>query len=293
MKSGFITILGRPNVGKSTLLNAIAGQKIAIVSSKPQTTRNAIKAIITKGDSQLIFTDTPGIHKPKNKLGEKMNETIKDSQDGVDVILFLIDANDKAITPANQKIVERVKGIKAKRILVINKVDEVKKEHILELIKLYSDECDFEAIIPISALKYDWIKHLIDEIIKIIPESPWYYDEDEFTDQTERQIVEETIREKCLRLLDEEVPHGIAVEVISMKKRPRKRLYDIDATIYCERKSHKGIIIGKDGVTLKRIGERSRADIEKMLDTKVNLKLWVKVKEGWRDDANKLKEFYK
>ncbi len=293
MKSGFITILGRPNVGKSTLLNAIAGQKIAIVSNKPQTTRSAIKAIITKGDSQLVFIDTPGIHKPKNKLGEKMNETIKDSQDGVDVILFLIDANDKAITPANSKIIERVKGIKAKRILVINKVDEVKKEHILELIKLYNDACDFEAIIPISALKNDGIKQLIKEIIKIIPEAPWYYSEDDFTDQTERQIVEETIREKCLRLLDEEVPHGIAVEVISMKKRPRKKLYDIDATIYCERKSHKGIIIGKDGVTLKRIGERSRTDIEKMLDMKVNLKLWVKVKEGWRDDANKLKEFYK
>ena len=293
MKSGFITILGRPNVGKSTLLNAIAGQKIAIVSNKPQTTRSAIKAIITKGDSQLVFIDTPGIHKPKNKLGEKMNETIKDSEDGVDVILFLIDANDKGITPANQKIIERVKGIKAKRILVINKVDDVKKEHILELIKFYSDSCDFEAIIPISALKNDGIKQLLNEIIKIIPEAPWYYGEDDFTDQTERQIIEETIREKCLRLLDEEVPHGIAVEVISMKKRPRKNLYDIDATIYCERKSHKGIIIGKDGATLKRIGERSRADIEKMLGSKVNLKLWVKVKEGWRDDANKLKEFYK
>ena len=293
MKSGFITILGRPNVGKSTLLNAIAGQKIAIVSNKPQTTRTAIKAIITKGDTQLIFTDTPGIHKPKNKLGEKMNETIKDSEEGVDVILLLIDANDTKITPANQKIVERVKGIASKRILVINKVDDVKKEHILELIKLYSEECDFDAIIPVSALKNDGVGHLLKEIVKLVPEGPWYYQEDDFTDQTERQIVEETIREKCLRLLDEEVPHGIAVEVISMKKRPRKKLYDIDATIYCERKSHKGIIIGKDGASLKRIGERARTDIEKMLDAKVNLKLWVKVKEGWRDDANKLKEFYK
>jgi len=293
MKAGFITILGRPNVGKSTLINQIAGQKIAIVSNKPQTTRTAIKAIITKGETQLIFTDTPGIHKPKNKLGEKMNDTITDSQEGIDVVLFLIDANDEKITPSNKKIIERVKTIDAARILVINKVDSVKKEHILELINLYSQECDFEAIIPISALKNDGVNHLIKEIIKYIPEGPWYYDEDEFTDQTERQIVEETVREKCLRLLDDEIPHGIAVEVISMKKRPRKKLYDIEVTIYCEKKSHKGIIIGKNGTTLKRIGERSRTDIEKMLDCNVNLQLWVKVKEGWRDDANKLKEFYK
>lgn len=293
MKSGFITILGRPNVGKSTLLNQIAGQKIAIVSNKPQTTRTAIKAIITKKDTQMVFIDTPGIHKPTTKLGEKMNDTITESQDGVDVVLFLIDANDKGITPANRKIIERVKTIDASRILVINKVDSVKKEHILELIDLYSKECDFEAIIPISALKNDGVNQLIKEIVKYIPEGPWYYGEEEFTDQTERQIVEETIREKCLRLLDEEVPHGIAVEVITMKKRPRKKMYDIDATIFCEKKSHKGIIIGKDGATLKRIGQRSREEIEKMLDMKVNLQLWVKVKEGWRDDANKLKEFYK
>ena len=222
-----------------------------------------------------------------------MNDTITEAQDGVDVVLILIDAQDSKITEANKKIIERVKSIDSNRILVINKVDSVKKEHILELIKLYSDECDFDAIIPISALKNDGIQHLIKEIIKLIPEGPWYYDADDFTDQTERQIVEETIREKCLRLLDEEIPHGIAVEVVTMKKRPRKKLYDIDATIYCEKKSHKGIIIGKNGESLKRIGERARTDIEKMLDMKVNLQLWVKVKEGWRDDANKLKEFYK
>jgi len=293
MKSGFITILGRPNVGKSTLLNAIAGQKIAIVSNKPQTTRTAIKAIITQKDAQLIFTDTPGIHKPKNKLGEKMNETIEEAEEGVDVILFLIDANDTTITDANKKIIERIRENKANKILVINKVDSVKKENILELIKLYSEALDFNAIIPISALKDDGVKRLIKEIIKILPEGPFYYSEEEFTDQTERQIVEETIREKCLRLLDEEVPHGIAVEVISMKKRPRKKLYDIDATIFCEKKSHKGIIIGKNGTTLKRIGERARQDIEEMLDYQVNLQLWVKVKEDWRDNPNKLKEFYK
>ncbi len=293
MKSGFVTILGRPNVGKSTLLNALVGQKVAIVSNKPQTTRTAIKAIITKGDCQIVFTDTPGIHKPKTKLGEKMNDTITEAQDGVDVVLFLIDANDTKITDANKKIVERVKSIDASRILVINKVDSVKKEHILELIKLYSEECEFDAIIPISALKSDGVNHLIKEIIKYIPEGPWYYSEEEFTDQTERQIVEETIREKCLRLLDDEIPHGIAVEVVTMKKRPRKKLYDIDATIYCEKKSHKGIIIGKNGESLKRIGERSRTDIEKMLDMKVNLQLWVKVKEGWRDNTSMLKDFYK
>ena len=222
-----------------------------------------------------------------------MNDIITDSQDGVDVILFLIDANDENISAPNKKIIERVKSIKARRILVINKVDSVKKEHILELIKYYNDECEFDAIIPISALKQDGVEHLIEEIIKLLPEGPWYYDEEEFTDQTERQIVEETVREKCLRLLDEEVPHGIAVEVITMKKRPHKKMYDIEVTIYCEKKSHKGIIIGKNGTTLKRIGERAREDIEKMLDSKVNLQLWVKVKEGWRDDANKLREFYK
>jgi GTP-binding protein Era len=275
------------------LLNAIAGQKIAIVSNKPQTTRTAIKAIVTTKEAQLVFTDTPGIHKPKNKLGEKMNETIDEAREGVDVILLLIDANDQKLTDANKKILEKIKNDKAPKILVINKIDSVKKESILSLIKEYSEFEDFKAIIPISALKDDGIKRLLKEIIKYLPEGPMYYAEEEFTDQTERQIVEETIREKCLRLLDEEIPHGIAVEVITMKKRPRKNLYDIDATIYCEKKSHKGIIIGKNGIALKRIGERAREDIEKMLDTKVNLQLWVKVKEGWRDDAKKLKEFYK
>ncbi len=275
------------------MLNAIAGQKIAIVSNKPQTTRTAIKAIVTTKKAQLVFTDTPGIHKPKNKLGEKMNETIDEAREGVDVILLLIDANDQKLTDANKKILEKIKNDKAPKILVINKIDSVKKESILSLIKEYSEFEDFKAIIPISALKDDGIKRLLKEIIKYLPEGPMYYAEEEFTDQTERQIVEETIREKCLRLLDEEIPHGIAVEVITMKKRPRKNLYDIDATIYCEKKSHKGIIIGKNGIALKRIGERAREDIEKMLDTKVNLQLWVKVKEGWRDDAKKLKEFYK
>ncbi|MBO5142425.1 MAG: GTPase Era [Clostridia bacterium] len=293
MKSGFVTILGRPNVGKSTLLNTLAGQKIAIVSNKPQTTRTAIKGIINRKDAQIIFTDTPGIHKPKNKLGEKMNETIDEASEGVDVILFLIDGNDKEITKSNENILEKIKSIKAKTILVINKVDTIKKEGILELIKLYSEKYTFEAIIPISAKKNDGVEEVVKKIIELLPEGPAYYSEDEFTDQTERQIIEETIREKALKCLNEEIPHGIAVEVITMKKRENKNLYDIDVTIYCEKKSHKGIVIGKNGAVLKLIGERARQDIEAMMQAKVNLQLWVKVKEGWRDDDNKLRQLYK
>lgn len=293
MKSGFVTILGRPNVGKSTLLNTLAGQKIAIVSNKPQTTRTAIKGIINRENAQIIFTDTPGIHKPKNKLGEKMKETIEEASEGVDVILFLIDGNDTEITKSNENILEKIKSIKAKTILVINKVDVIKKENILELIKLYNEKHNFEAIIPISAKKNDGVEEVVKKIIELLPEGPAYYSEDEFTDQTERQIIEETIREKALKCLNEEIPHGIAVEVITMKKRPNKNLYDIDATIYCEKKSHKGIVIGKNGAVLKLIGARARQDIEAMMQAKVNLQLWVKVKEGWRDDENKLRQLYK
>ena len=291
-KSGFVAIVGRPNVGKSTLLNTIAGQKIAIVSNKPQTTRTAIKGIINRENAQIIFTDTPGIHKPQNKLGEKMAETIDEAVEGVDLILYLIEATDKGIGLANEFILNKVKEQKAKTILVINKVDSVKKENILELIKLYSEKHNFEAIIPISALKNEGIDVLIEKIIELLPEGPAYYDTVEWTDQTERQIVEETIREKALRSLDDEVPHGIAVEVVSMKKRDNKELYDIEATIYCEKKSHKGIIIGKDGAMLRKIGERAREDIEEMLQCKVNLQLWVKVKEDWRDNINKMNQVF-
>lgn len=293
MKSGFVTILGRPNVGKSTLLNTLAGQKIAIVSNKPQTTRTAIKGIINRKNAQIIFTDTPGIHKPKNKLGEKMNETIEEASEGVDVILFLIDGNDTEVTKANENILTKIKAIKAKTILVINKVDTIKKENLLGLIKQYSEKYTFEAIIPISAKKNDGVEEVVKKIIELLPEGPAYYSEDEFTDQTERQIIEETIREKALKCLDEEIPHGIAVEVITMKKRPNKNLYDIEATIYCEKKSHKGIVIGKNGAVLKLIGARAREDIENMMQAKVNLQLWVKVKEGWRDDEIKLRQLYK
>ncbi len=292
-KSGFVAIVGRPNVGKSTLLNAIAGQKIAIVSNKPQTTRTAIKGIVNREDAQIIFTDTPGIHKPKNKLGEKMAETINDSMSDVDVILYLIEGTDKGIGLANEFILNKVIEQNTKAILVINKVDLVKKENLLELIKLYSERHNFEAIIPISARNADGVDTVIDKIVELLPEGPAYYDTEEWTDQTERQIIEETIREKALRSLDDEVPHGIAVEVISMKKREKKELYDIDATIYCEKKSHKGIIIGKDGAMLKKIGERAREDIEKMLDCKVNLQLWVKVKEDWRDNETRLNQIFR
>ena len=292
-KSGFVAIVGRPNVGKSTLLNAIAGQKIAIVSNKPQTTRTAIKGIVNREDAQIIFTDTPGIHKPKNKLGEKMAETIDEAVSDVDVILYLIEGTDKGIGLANEFILNKVIEQKTKAILVINKVDLVKKENLLELIKLYSEKHDFEAIIPISARNADGIDTVIDKIVELLPEGPAYYDTDEWTDQNERQIIEETIREKALRSLDDEVPHGIAVEVISMKKRDKKELYDIDATIYCEKKSHKGIIIGKDGSMLKKIGERAREDIEKMLDSKVNLQLWVKVKEDWRDSEVRINQIFR
>lgn len=293
MKSGFVAIIGKPNVGKSTLLNRLAGQKIAIVSNKPQTTRTAIKGIINLENAQIIFTDTPGIHKPKNKLGEKMSETIEEATTDVDLTLYLIEATDKGIGTANSFILKKIKDSKTKTILVINKVDLVKKENILQLIDAYSKEYDFEAIIPISAREDDGINILLDKVVELLPEGPAYYPQEEWTDQTERQIIEETIREKALKSLDEEIPHGIAVEVVTMKKRENKELYDIEATIYCEKKSHKGIIIGKDGALLKTIGERAREDIERMLDSKVNLQLWVKVKEGWRDDEKKLNQIFK
>ena len=221
-----------------------------------------------------------------------MAETIDDAVEGVDLILYLIEATDKGIGLANEFILNKIKDQKAKAILVINKVDSVKKENILELIKLYSEKHHFEAIIPISALKNDGVDTLLDKIIELLPEGPAYYDTEEWTDQTERQIVEETIREKALRILDDEVPHGIAVEVESMKKRDNKELYDIEATIYCEKRTHKGIIIGKDGSMLRKIGERAREDIEEMLQCKVNLQLWVKVKEDWRDNVSKMNQVF-
>lgn len=293
-KSGFVSIIGRTNVGKSTLINSLIGEKIAITANKSQTTRTVIKAIINNKNSQIIFTDTPGIHKPKTKLGTTMNDNAWATIPEVDIILFIIEATSNGIGKGDQMILEKLKESNKKAILVINKIDLIEKEKLLKLIDLYNKEYNFVATIPISATQNENTNKIITEIEKNLPEGPAYYDVEEYTDQTERQLVEELIREKALRLLDQEVPHGIYVEVEKMKLRKTSKnqdIYDIEATIYVLRKSHKGIVIGKDGAMLKRIGTYARQDMEKMLNTKVNLKLWVKVKEGWQDNDSIVKKF--
>lgn len=293
-KSGFVSILGRTNVGKSTLLNALVGEKVAITTSKSQTTRTAIKAIVNRENSQIIFIDTPGIHKPKTKLGNTMLETAWGTIQNVDVTLFVVDGSKQGFGKGDRIILEKIKEAKAKTILVINKVDLLKKEDILKLIETYKDEYNFEAIIPISAEKQKNIDELLDEIEKHMPEGPMYYDVDEYTDQTGRQLVEEVIREKALKLLDEEIPHGIYVEVEKMNLRNTTKgeeIYDVEAIIYCLRDSHKGIIIGKNGAMLKRIGTYARQDLERMLQTKINLKIWVKVNNNWQDNNSIVKRF--
>ena len=293
-KSGFVTLVGRTNVGKSTLLNALVKEKIAITANKVQTTRTAIKAIITKEDYQIIITDTPGIHKPKSKLSETMIDTAFKMFQDVDVILFLIDATSKDIGKGDTIILDKIKESKKPCILLINKIDLVKKENILNLIEIYSKLYDFESIIPISAFKEEQIEKIVEEILKLLPEGPKYYNEDEYTDQTVRQISEEIIREKALKFLEDEIPHGIYVEIEDFKFRKNKNgkeLYDINAIIYCQKDSHKGIIIGKNGNLLKKIATYSRQDIEKMLDMKVNLKVWVKVKNDWQNMDNIIKKF--
>jgi GTP-binding protein Era len=293
-KSGFVTIIGRTNVGKSTLINSLVGEKVAIMTNKPQTTRTAIRAIVNRKNSQIIFIDTPGIHKPKTKLGNTMIETAFGSVGDVDVVLFLIEATSEQIGKGDRIILEKIKQSNKKTILVINKIDLVKRENLLTLIEQYSKEYNFSAVVPISALKNDKTNELLDEIEKLLKPGPAYYDIDEYTDQTIRQLAEETIREKALKLLDDEVPHGLYVQVEKMKLRHNKNkeeIYDIEAIIYCLRNSHKGIIIGKDGNMLKKIGTYSRQDLEKMLGTKVNLKTWVKVKEDWQDNDNIVKNF--
>ena len=293
-KSGFVSILGRTNVGKSTLLNSLVGEKVAITTCKSQTTRTAIRAIVNRENSQMIFIDTPGIHKPKTKLGNTMLETAWGTIPNVDITLFVVDGSKKELGKGDKIILDKIKEVKAKTILVINKVDLVKKEEIFRLIDIYKDEYDFEAIIPISAEKHKNTESLLDEIEKHMPEGPAYYDIDEYTDQTGRQLVEEVIREKALKLLDEEIPHGIYVEVEKMNLRNTSKgeeIYDVEATIYCLRNSHKGIIIGKNGEMLKRIGTYARQDLEKMLQTKMNLKVWVKVRENWQDNNNIVKKF--
>lgn len=284
-KSGFVCLVGKTNVGKSTLLNSMTGEKVAITANKSQTTRTAIKAIVNRPNAQIIFIDTPGIHKPKTKLGEVMLDTAYGTIKDVDLVLFLVDATKREIGKGETILLEKIKEAKKKTILVLNKIDLIEKEKLLILIDLYQKEYDFLEIVPICATKQENVNLLLDEIEKNLKEGPAYYDIEEYTDQTERQIVEETIREKALKLLDEEVPHGIYIETEKMQLRNTTKgeeIYDIEATIYCLRNSHKGIIIGKQGAMLKRIGSYARQDLEKMLDCKVNLKLWVKVREDWQ-----------
>ena len=293
-KSGFVTIIGRTNVGKSTLINLLVGEKVAAIANKVQTTRTAIKGIVNRPNSQIIFTDTPGIHKPKHKLNETMVETSFTSLKDADVILFLIEANSKEIGRGDNRIIEKIKEANKKTILIINKIDLVKKEELLNLIELYRKEYNFEAIIPISALQEKYKETILDEIEKNLKPGPAYYDIEEYTDQTLRQLAEETIREKILRFLQDEVPHGVYVEVQKMQERTNKNgedIYDIEANIYCIRESHKGIIIGKNGEMLKRIGRAARIDMEQNFGLKVNLKTWVKVKENWIDNPSIVDKF--
>ena len=324
-KSGFVTLIGRPNVGKSTLMNMLIGEKISIISSKPQTTRNKIQTILTTDNAQVVFIDTPGLHTAKSKLGEYMVKSAETTMNDVDLVLYLIEPFEK-IKDSDKAILDRLKNVTTPVFLVINKIDTINKEELFKIIsefKLkdsikkgystrtivkmvpskpwygnweseevsYKEVYDFKEIIPISALKQQNKEDLLKHIEKYLPEGPKYFPEDMITDQPEKQIVSEIIREKALYLLQEEIPHGIAVEVTSMKKRKEKDIYDIDATIYCERDSHKGIIIGKQGSMLKKIGTNARKDIQRFLGTSINLQLWIKVKKGWRDNDFLLKNF--
>ncbi len=289
-KSGFATLIGRPNVGKSTLMNQLIGQKIAITSHKPQTTRNRIQTVYTSEKGQIVFLDTPGIHKAKNKLGEYMVNVAQRTLKEVDVILWLVEPS-AFIGAGDRHIAEQLSGIRTPVILVINKVDTVKKEEILGVIDAYRKLLDFSEIVPVSALKGTNKDTLIELIFGYLPYGPMFYDEDTVTDQPMRQIAAELIREKALKLLNEEIPHGIAVSIDLMKQRQQGGLWDIEATIICERDSHKGIIIGKGGAMLKKIGSAARYEIEKQLEAKVNLRLWVKVKRDWRDSDFLIKNF--
>lgn len=293
-KSGFVTLVGRTNVGKSTLLNLLVGEKVAAIANKVQTTRTAIRGIVNRENSQIIFTDTPGIHKPKHKLNETMNETSFASIPDADVILFVIEATSENMGKGDSLILEKIKESKRKTILIINKIDLVKRETLLNLIDIYRKEYNFEAVIPISATNAKYREIILDEIEKNLKEGPAYYDIEEYTDQTMRQLAEETIREKALKLLQDEVPHGIYVEIEKMKLRKNKNdeeIYDIEAIIYCLRDSHKGIIIGKNGEMLKKIGRAARIDMEKNFGIKINLKTWVKVKEDWVDNQSIVNKF--
>lgn len=293
-KSGFVSIIGRTNVGKSTLLNNLIKEDVSITANKPQTTRLAIRAIANRENSQIIFIDTPGIHKPKSKLSETMVDTAFASLQDVDVILFMVEATSKGIGKGDTYILEKLKEKHKKVILIINKIDLVEKESLFKIIEEYSKQYDFSSVIPIEATKGKYAETVLNEIEKLLKPGPRYYEEDEYTDQTSRQITEEKIREKALRFLNEEVPHGIYVEVSKFKYRKttkKEEIYDIDATIYCKKESHKGIIIGKDGQMLKKIGQCTRYDLEKIFGTKINLKLWVKVDNKWDENTQILKKF--
>ena len=293
-KSGFVSLIGRTNVGKSTLLNLLVGEKVAAIANKVQTTRTAIKGIVNRENSQIIFTDTPGIHKPKHKLNETMVETSFATIPDSDIVLFLIEATSEDIGRGDRIILDKIKESKRKTILIINKIDLVKRDKLLNLIDIYSKEYDFTAVIPISAYQEKYRDIILDEIEKNLKPGPAYYDIEEYTDQTLRQLAEETIREKALKLLQDEVPHGIYVEVEKMNLRQNKQgedIYDIEATIYCLRESHKGIIIGKNGEMLKRIGRAARIDMEQNFGLKVNLKTWVKVKNDWIDNDSIVSKF--
>lgn len=281
-KSGFIAVVGRTNVGKSTLLNALIGQKVSIVSDKPQTTRNNIRLIRTTETSQMVFIDTPGFHKPKTKLGTFMVDAAGASVRDVDLVLLLVE-EEAFIGKGDRMVLDKLASSGVPVILVINKIDKVPKEELLKKIELFKEFPFLNEIIPISALKSENVDTLVASIESYLPEGPMFFPDDMVTDRAERFLVQELIREKILRFLEQEVPHGVAVEVMSMKERPNGTLTDIDVNIYCERKSHKGILIGKNGEMLKKIGTAARRDIEDMLDAKVNLSLWVKVRDDWRD----------
>lgn len=288
-KSGFVTIIGRPNVGKSTLINKLLGERVSIISSKPQTTRNSIRCIYTTDEYQIVFIDTPGIHKPKHKLGEYMVKAATESLKGVDVAIVMFDCSTD-IGAGDMHIIEVAQNIKSPVILVLNKIDKIAKSKLEQIAaSLIMHEDYFNSIIPISAGTGENLDELLQEIVKFLPEGPKYFTEDIYTDMPEKFIVSEIIREKILELTSEEVPHGTAVEITSMKERDNKDLMDIEATIFCEKDSHKGILIGKQGGMLKEIGVRSRVDIEKLLNCKVNLQLWVKVRNDWRDSNSALK----
>lgn len=288
-KSGFVTIIGRPNVGKSTLMNHLIGEKISIISNKPQTTRNTIQTILTKENYQIVFLDTPGIHKPKHKLGEYMVKMANKTLNEVDVILFLI-TPDETVGGGDKYIIEQLKEVKTPVLLLINKVDVFKNENIAKTIESYSKEFNFKEVVPISALTGKNVDELVELIVDNLPEGPQYFPSDMITDQPEKFIVSEIIREKILKNLDEEVPHGTAVEIISMKEEKGSKLININATIYCEKDSHKAIIIGKGGLMLKKIGQSAREDMEALLGSKIYLELWVKVKKDWRDTTSTLKD---